>query len=194
MSILADILSNRARAEIFRLLFSGRSAQLHNREIVRRSGMSESAVRRELGKLTKLDLLKRRKDGNRVYYGANCDHPLYPEIHGLALKTAGLVDVLRSALEGSDIRVAFVFGSIARGTEKAGSDVDLMVIGNLGLRKLTELLTGVDNTIDREVNPHVLTVKEYKKRLAREDHFLKRVCSAPKLFVIGTDHDLEAMG
>src|SRR3989338_7671367 len=113
MNLLAEMLSSRGRAEIFRLLFSGTVSELHNREIERRSGLSESAVRQELNKLKRLGLLIGRKDSNRVYYGANKDHPLYKDIQNLVLKTSGLVDVLRDALSDKSIRIALVFGSIA---------------------------------------------------------------------------------
>jgi len=194
MSLLSEIVSSRARAEIFRVLFDGRGAEIHNRELERRSGVSESAVRRELGKLTRLDLVKRREDGNRVYYRANSEHPVFPEIRNLVLKTAGLVDVLKSALADAAIRVAFVFGSVAGNQEDARSDVDLMVIGDLGLRKLAGLLRDVHGTIGREVNPYVMTAEEYGRRLREKDHFLTGVARSPKLFVIGAEHDLAAMG
>jgi len=194
MSLLSEIVSSRARAEIFRLLFDGRGEEIHNRELKRRSGVSESAVRRELGKLTRLDLVKRRRDGNRVYYRANSEHPVYAEIRNLVLKTAGLVDVLRNALASEAIEVAFVFGSVAAGGEDARSDVDLMIIGDLGLRKLAAMLREVHDTIDREVNPYVMTREEYGRRLSERDHFVTSVAGSPKLFVIGAEDDLTAMG
>ena len=193
MNLLAEILSSRGRAEIFRLLFSGTVSELHNREIERRSGLSESAVRQELNKLKRLGLLVSRKDSNRVYYGANKDHPLYKEIQNLVLKTTGLVDVLQDALSNKSIRIALVFGSIASGEETARSDVDLLVIGQLGLRKLSNLLSGVSEKIGREINPHVFTEQEYKKRVRAKDHLVTRVLADPKLFVIGSEHDLKAM-
>jgi DNA-binding transcriptional ArsR family regulator len=194
MGLLSEIVSSRARAEIFRVLFDGRGAEIHNRELERRSGLSESAVRRELGKLTRLDLVRRREDGNRVYYRANSEHPVYADIRGLVLKTAGLVEVLRDALTAEAIRVAFVFGSVAAGQEDARSDVDLMVIGELGLRKVAGMFREVPAMIGREVNPYVLTVEEYRRRLGENDHFLTGVARGPKMFVIGAEDDLAAMG
>jgi predicted nucleotidyltransferase len=129
-----------------------------------------------------------------VYYRAKTESPLYPEIRNLVLKTSGLSDVLKSALTDKRIRVAFVFGSIARGEEKAGSDVDLMVIGQLGLRDLSRLLSGIEEKIGREVNPHVLREEEFQKRIRAKEHFVSSVMEAPKLFVIGSQRELEAMG
>ena len=194
MNTLAEILSSRVRAEVFRLLFGSTTPELHHREIVRRSGLSESAVRQELGKLTRLDLVNRRKDGNRVYYAANRDHPLFQSIREVVLKTIGLVDVLRPALSKRGVQAAFVFGSLAKAEETATSDLDLMVIGNIGLRKLTSLLSGLSEQIGREINLHVMTQAEYRKRLTSRDHFVTRVLDGPKLFIVGTEDDFEAMG
>jgi DNA-binding transcriptional ArsR family regulator len=194
MNILAEILSSKIRAEIFRLLFVTSAEELHMREIERCSGYVIGTIQTELKKLLRLDLVKKRKDGNRLYYRANKEHPLYPDIRSLVLKTIGLADILKNALrQDSDISIAFVFGSIALHKETAGSDVDLMVIGKLGLRKLTGMLSGVPEQIGREINPHVLSAYEFIKRKANREHFITQVLEAPKIFIIGTANDLEAM-
>jgi len=194
MNRLAELLSSRARAEIFRLLLSGTGEELHVREIERRSGLNDSTIRQELTKLVRLDLVQSRRDSNRVYYRAKTENPLYPEIRNLVLKTSGLADVLKSALVDKRIRVAFVFGSIARGDETATSDIDLMVIGQLGLRDLSRLLSGIQEKIGREVNPYVLKEEELRKRVRAKEHFVSSVLESPKIFIIGSHHKLEAMG
>ena len=194
MNRLAELLSSRARAEIFRLLLSGTGEELHVREIERRSGLNDSTIRQELRKLVRLDLVQSRRDSNRLYYRAKIENPLYPEIRNLVLKTSGLADELRSALADKRIRVAFVFGSIAHGEEKAGSDVDLMVIGQLGLRDLSRLLSGIEEKIGREVNPYVFHEAEFRKRVRAKEHFVSSVMETPKIFIIGSHHELEAMG
>ena len=194
MNRLAGLLSSRARAEIFRLLLSGTGEELHVREIERRSGLNDSTIRQELTKLVRLDLVQSRRDSNRVYYRAKTENPLYPEIRNLVLKTSGLADVLKSALVDKRIRVAFVFGSIARGDETATSDIDLMVIGQLGLRDLSRLLSGIQEKIGREVNPYVLKEEELRKRVRAKEHFVSSVLESPKIFIVGSHHELEAMG
>lgn len=194
MNMLSKILSSRARAEIFRLLFGGTEEELHVREIQRRSGLNDSTIRQELRKLVRLDLIQGRRDSNRIYYRANKDNPLYSEIRNIVLKTSGLLDVLRTALQDSRIRLAFVFGSVARREEKTDSDVDLMVIGNMGLRILSGLLSGVSEKIGREINPYILHEDEFRERIESGEHFISSVMKSPKIFVIGTEHDLEAMG
>ncbi len=194
MNTLSTILSSRARAEIFRLLFGGLEEELHGREIQRRSGLNDSTIRQELRKLADLALIKARKDSNRIYYSANKENPLYPNIKNLVIKTSGLVDVLKASLQDKRIEIAFVFGSIAKGEVKAGSDVDIMVIGEIGLRGLSGLLSGVSGKIGREVNPHVLSRTEFRKRIQDKEHFLSSVLKSPKLFIIGNEHDLGAVG
>jgi uncharacterized protein len=194
MNRLAEILSSRARAEIFRLLFRGTEEEFHIREVQRRSGLNDSTIRQELQKLVRLDLIQGRRDGNRLYYRANRENSLYADIRNVVLKTIGLVDALKDALEDDRIRIAFVFGSIAKGEEKVGSDVDLMVIGDLGLRYLTKLLSGVSEKIGREINPHILSEEEFQKRIESKEHFISNVLKSPKIIIIGSDNDLKGLG
>lgn len=191
MNLLAEILSSKIRSEIFRLLFGVGGGSLHMREIERRSGMTIGTIQQELKKLLRLDLVKERKDGNRLYYEANRDHPLYPEVHNLVLKTIGLLQLFQESLINEpSIKIAFIFGSIARQEENGKSDVDLMVIGDLGMRRLTGLLSGVSNKISREINPHVFAKKEFLTRKSNKDHFLSQILDSPKLFIIGNEHEL----
>ena len=164
------------------------------REMERQAALSLGTIRQDLQKLVKLDLVKARRDGNRLYYRANTDHPLFPEIRNLVLKTAGLVEVIKSALDREGIEVAFIFGSLARSKERAESDVDLMVIGTIGLRSLSSRLAGVSEQIGREINPHALSIEEFRRRKQNGNHFLSNVLESPKLFIIGSENDLEAMG
>jgi DNA-binding transcriptional ArsR family regulator len=194
MNVLAELLSSRVKAEIFRLLLGVFDQELHVREIGRRSGLANATVRQELKRLTRLGLVTGRQDGNRIYYRANQQHPLYLDIRNLVMKTCGMVHVLQQALTQEAVRLAFVFGSIARGADKAHSDVDLMVIGKIGLRQLGKSLSGVAARIGREINPHILGAEEFAKRKKARDHFLTTVLAAPKLFVVGNENELEAMG
>ena len=193
MNALAQIVCSRVRAEIFRILFGPRREAVHLRELQRQTGFAVGTVRQDVEKLVKLDLVSRHKDGNRVYYAANEKHPLVMDIRRIVLKTTGLVDVLREALADKAIRCVFVFGSIATGTDKAGSDIDVMVIGEIGLRRVATLLSGVADRLGREVNPFVLTPDEFGKRVREKEHFVDSVMRSEKLFVIGSMHELETM-
>jgi uncharacterized protein len=194
MNTLTDLLGSRVKSEIFRLLFGPVGGELHVREIARRAGLNDATVRQELKRLTRVGVVEVRRDGNRAYYRANTLHPLCPDIRNIVLKTSGLVDVLREALSHSGIHLVFVFGSMANGASKALSDVDVMVIGSVGLRQLGKMLSGVGTRLGREVNPHVLTPEEFLRRKQARDHFLTSVLRGSRLWVIGTEDDLAGVG
>jgi len=191
---LEELFLSKARAEIFRQLFGLGGGELHLRALERGSGLSAPTIRQELLKLMKLDLVRIRKDGNRHYYAANIGHPLYREIKSLVSKTSGLVAIIKKDLSSKGVEIAFVFGSIATNSDAASSDIDLMVIGDVSLRKAVGWLSGAAEQIGREINPHVMTVDEFKKRLKRREHFLASVLESPKLFIIGNDDELERLG
>ncbi len=193
MNVLTQFLSSKVRAETCRLLFGSQDEELHVRELSRRLGMNFSAVQRELEKLASMGLISKRKDGNRTYFSANKTHPFFVEIQSLVRKSSGMVEALRSALNDQRIQFAFIFGSVAAGKEKPGSDIDLMVIGTLSLMDVTRLLHRMDFQFGREVNPHVFTRAEFVKRLQAKDHFLTTVVREPKQCVIGDEHELEGM-
>ena len=198
-NLLAEILCSKVRAELFRLLFDSHTPELHMREIERQSHLVIGTIQQDLKKLARLDLVTSHRDGNRLYYRANINHPLFQEIKNLVVKTTGAVPLLKEALHNKEVSeqeilVAFIFGSIARNEERADSDIDLMIIGNVGLRKVSHLLSGLSGKLSREINPHVLTLKDFKRKLTDQDHFLTQVMSTKKLFIIGNENELEAMG
>lgn len=192
MSLLA-LLFPQVRAEVLRLLFADGSRELHLRELVRQSGLTLGTVQTEIDKLLAAGLLLDRRDGNRRYVRANASHPLFPDLHNLVLKTAGLRDVLTDALDGLDsIRVALVFGSVAAGTAKADSDVDLLVVGDLGLRALAPRLRPATERLGREINPVVMSPVEFARERATKP-LLVDLLAKPKLFIKGDERELERL-
>lgn len=192
---MLSILFSRVRAEILRILFAAGDRELHLRELTRQSGLSIKTVQDELAKLSAADLVTSWRDGNRRYYRANASHPLFPDLRNLVLKTAGLRDVLAEALHGiKGVDVAFVFGSLADGTGKAASDVDLMVLGSIGLRQLAPRLRPATDSIGREINPVVMSPASFSSKMRNGDAFLKNVMAAEKLFIVGDPDELAAMG
>lgn len=194
MDTLTSLFSSRGKAQLLRLLFGLDERRLHVREIERQSGLALGTVQQELKRLAGLGIIGSQSDGNRRYYTANREHPLYPDLRNIVLKTSGLADVLRQALSHKAIQVAFVFGSIARGEEEARSDIDLMIIGAIGLRQVSRLLAGAGEKLGREINPHTFTEQEFRRRKKSRDHFLASTLSSPRLYITGSDHELEAMG
>lgn len=194
LTMTPKTLFSRARTEIFRLLFGITERKLHLREIERQANLNVATIRRELRALSKSDLVTSQRDGNRLYYCANYDHPLYPDIRNIVLKTSGLVDILKPALSAQDIQIAFVFGSLARHEALAQSDIDLMVIGTVSLRTLVDRLTGLSEQLGREVNPHVLSPQKLKEQIQNNHPLITRVMNSPKLFIKGEKDELAAMG
>lgn len=184
----------KARAEIFRLLFETGDREIHLRDLARLAGLSPAALLKELSSLAAKELVQTRRDGNRLYYRANTSHPLYPELRGMVLKTSGIAAALARALAPLDgIGLALIFGSVAAGTATSRSDVDLLVIGSVGLRKISSALRGVAEALGREINPVCLTAAEWREKRRNNDAFTTRVSSEPKLWLKGGPDALAAM-
>jgi len=124
MIALTDIVSSRRKAEILRLLFGLEPKEYHLRDLARRSQLALRTVQLELVRLVSVGLVTTRRDGNRVYYQANRENPLYADLRNIVLKTTGLVSILGERLKSPGIELAFVFGSVATGLAKPESDVD----------------------------------------------------------------------
>lgn len=193
MNRLELIFYSKVRAEVFRLLFGLNANNMYLGEIESITGFANRSIQEELNKLRKLELLVKTRDRSRVYYAANQEHPLYAEIRSIVLKTSGLKDILSAALQSNKIEYAFVFGSLAQQSDRAESDVDLMIIGELTNRELASLLRGAADQIGREINPHIFSHEELSRRLSEKDHFVADVLGKPKLFIKGDEHEFAAI-
>ena len=163
-------------------------------DLAKHLGLRPSSIQRELRALVGAGILRRRRDGNRVYFQPDPECPFLAELQGLLAKTAGLADVLREALGPFAKRIewAFVFGSIARSDEDSRSDIDLMVVGDIGLSDLAPVLRPVEARLGRPMNPVVLRRAELLKKLRQRNHFVRKVLAGEKLFVLGSEDELEA--
>jgi predicted nucleotidyltransferase len=152
---------------------------------------SPSSLQRDLLKLTDADVLRKRQEGNRTYYQANTNCPIFYELQGILIKTVGICDKLSSALQPllHQIHTAFIYGSIARKEEVSTSDVDIMIIGEAKFADIVKRLKPVERIIDREINPTVYQINEFMKGLS-ESSFLMEVMEGEKVFVIGNDKKL----
>jgi len=190
MNILSEILSSRVRADIFQQLFDYRCQELHMRAIERKSCVTFNSIRQELKRLSRLDLVTSRRDGNRLYYKANTSHPLHAILLELVTKTVGFVALLGMALTHPEIQFAFIFGSQTKNKEIAESDLDIVIIGDLGLREFSHLISGQEEQIGREINPQIYSREEFRKRRAAGDHLISKILTGEKIFIIGTEHEL----
>ncbi|HEX9720089.1 MAG TPA: nucleotidyltransferase domain-containing protein [Ramlibacter sp.] len=191
---LASILFPEYRRRVLGLLLLRPEEALHGREVARRTGLPAGTITRELTRLAAVGLLKREKRGNQQVYSADTGSQIYSELASILRKTSGMADVLVQALMplAPSLRAAFIFGSVARGSETAGSDVDLMLIGDVTFKQAVELLYPVQTTLGREVNAQVLSPSEFRKK-ARKQTFLVDVLAKPKIFLIGNEDDLEEL-
>lgn len=184
------------RRKALALLLLKPNEQFHAREIARLSGASPGAMAKELDQLQRAGLLTRAAVGNQARYSANMQHPVFPELSALLKKTVGLADVLSAALMplAEQIDVAFVFGSVARSTEHAASDVDIAIIGSISFATALDALIPAQDVIHREINPKVFGRLEWRDKHVSGSSFVGELIDKPKIFVIGGQRDLDILG
>lgn len=189
---LGELLFGAYRRQVLALLLMHPEQSFHVREIARITGKPAGTLYRELSSLAEAGLLIRSPFGNQIHYRANSACPIYEELRGILRKTFGVADVLREALESiaSRISVAFVYGSIASGKERGASDIDVMIIGKLKFSEAVLALSPAEETLRREVNPHIYSPGEFRKKLADGEPFVVRVVEGPKIYLTGTEDDL----
>ena len=185
MSAASLLLGPPARRAILASTFVAPGEEIHLRELVRRTGLAPRSVQVEVDQLVAADLLLERRSGNRRYLRPNQDHPLFRPIREIILKTDGLATVIRDALSGDGVEFALVHGSLAAATARAGSDVDLLLVGSLGLREAARRLRPAHDLLGREINVVVWTREEFECRQREHDPFLARVLAGPRIEVIG---------
>lgn len=164
-------------------------------ELAEYLGTTPSSLQRELSALVDTGILEQRREGNRAYFRAQKRSPIYRELRAIFEKTTGIVPTIRTAVAvfGGKILYSFVYGSVARGREHAASDIDVMVIGNVGLAELTPALRKAERVLGRELNVTVYSMDEFRDKVNAKDHFLTAVLKRPKQFVKGSERELEAI-
>lgn len=194
-SPIADALFGKTRQRVLALLFGAPERRVFLRQIARLAGTGLGAVQREVARMTEAGLLIREREGHQTYYRANPDSPVITELRDLMRKTAGAADVIRDALGtlSAPVQVAAIFGSFATGTEGAGSDVDVLVIGEATFGDVVDALAPAERALGREINPAVFAPDEYARKLRDGNHFLSSLNAQTKLFVIGDKDELAAM-
>lgn len=185
---MAGALFTPVQQRLLGLLFGQPARRFQSAEIIRLAAGGTGGVHRQLQRLADVGLVLATRDGNQKYYQANSRSPIFPELRGLVQKTVGVVEPLRRALlpVAKLIHSAFVFGSSATKTDRADSDLDLLVISDqLTYPEAYEALLEAERVIGRPVNPVVMTRAEWKRKRSGADSFVKRIVAQPKLFVLG---------
>ena len=185
---LAEALFPRTRRSVLHQLTESHDG-LHLRELERRTGVNSRHLLRELHSLRDAGLLTAKSVGNQIIYQLNPDCPIYDEVRSIVRKTLGLAGLLREALEplAARIEMAYVYGSLAQGTERSDSDVDLMIVGDISLREISPLLGDVHRAIRREISPTLYRSREYADALDEGNSFVRRVHDGPRIDLMGGD-------
>ncbi len=185
---ISDLLfPNQYRRKVLGLLLMRPDQQTHLRELARVIGAAPGTLKKELDALCEAGLLRAERVGNQVRFCANTAHPVFPELQALIRKTIGLADALRLSLAplAGRIDAAFIFGSMASGTESAGSDIDLMVVGDAGFAEIVDATYAAQATLGREINPKVMSASEWQAKKAERNAFLQDVLNKPRIMLIG---------
>ncbi|GAG05009.1 unnamed protein product [marine sediment metagenome] len=192
---LAAALFSRNRRAILGLLFGHADEAFYLRQLVRTLGGGVGAIQRELKQLAAAGIIRREVRGKQVYFQADPDCPIFHELKSLMAKTVGVADVLRAALEplAEQIRIALLYGSVARGEQTRTSDVDLLVVSDVSFADIVAALGPAQQELQREVNPTVYPADEFRSKLAAGHHFLKRVLGQPNVFLIGDKNELAGL-
>jgi len=190
---LADALFSPVQQRVLALLFGQPGRSFQSAEVITLADSGTGAVHRQLVRLADSGLVTVMRVGNQKHYQANRDSPVFNELHGLVVKTIGLVGPLERALAPfrERIQAAFVYGSIAKGTDTARSDVDLMVIcDDLAYSDLYSALQETEATLGRPVHVSLATAAEWKRKLAAGNPFVTKVQAQPRIPLLGSADDL----
>jgi predicted nucleotidyltransferase len=190
---LADALFSKVQQRVLGLLFVNADRSFYTNEIVRFVDSGIGVVQRELEKLAASGLVTIKKIGNQKHYQANHDTPIFAELRGIMLKTVGLADILRLALLplSDKIQTAFIYGSIAKGSDTSKSDIDVLIVGKeLAYADVYGALGAGEASAGRPVNPSIYSQDELKRKLTEDNAFVSRVLEQPKIFLIGSEDDL----
>jgi predicted nucleotidyltransferase len=190
----SDALFSKVQQRVLALLFTHTERSFYVSEIVRNVGSGVGAVERELSKLERSGLASIERIGNQKHYRANQAAPIFQELRGLIAKTVGLAATTKKSFEpyADAIKSAFVYGSVATGTDTAHSDIDLMVIGDdLNYSDLYTAAQDVERKLRRKVHPLFLSPEEWRRKTTDEGSVFSKISNSPKIFIIGSEKDLQ---
>ncbi len=191
---LSNALFSKVQQRVLALIFGQPERSFYVSEIIRTAHSGAGAVERELSRLQRSGLVSVERIGNQKHYRANHQSPIFSELQSLVLKTVALAEPLRKSLEphSDKIKAAFVYGSVAKGTDTARSDIDLMIVGDeLNYSELYAALQNVEHALHRKVSPTFLSLKDWQRKISEKGSFISKINALPKIFVFGSEKDLQ---
>ncbi len=188
-------LFGKARRSVLALLFGHPDRSFYLREIIKHAGTGASQVQQELARLVEAGLLVREQRGNLVYFRANTQASVFDELRGIVTKTFGIAEQVQAALVPFTDRLdlAFIYGSVARGTASGTSDVDLFLVGDVRLSEIVEEIAEAETKLKRTISPTIYSAAEFSEKARKRDHFITRVLEQPKLFLVGDENALRKL-
>ena len=191
--MLNKLFSSKTRVEILRLFLFKAGNSFYQRQISSLTNQPIRGVQREVEKLLKIGFLEKSIQGNRVYYKVNRNTPIFEDLKNIFFKSVGIAEALKENLQDKKIKIAFIYGSCARGEESLLSDIDLMVIGDISSKQLSGLLSKPTTELMREINYAVFSLNEFIGKAIQKDHFINSVLRDKKIFIIGSDDELKGL-
>jgi predicted nucleotidyltransferase len=191
---LSNALFSKVQQRVLALIFGQPERSFYVSEIMRNVHSGTGAVERELSRLQRSGLVSVKRIGNQKHYRANHQSPIFAELQSLVIKTVALAEPLRKSLEpySDAIKAAFVYGSVAKSTDTARSDIDLMVIGDgLSYSELYTALHSAEDALHRKISPMFLSAKDWRRKVSERGSFANKVNGLPKIFIFGSEKDLE---
>jgi len=189
--MLQKLFSSRVRVEILSAFLMNPERELYVREVERLTGEDYKNVSMELRNLEEIGLLSSRNEGNLKYFSLNKGFVIYEELKSIFMKTKGAVGILREAVSTKrHIDYAFIYGSFATGEERAESDIDVMVIGEISLEEVLRLIRGPEEKLSREINVSLYDLQEMRKRVKNRNPFIMEVLEGSKIMLVGDEDEL----
>ena len=183
---ISNLFRSRVRKALFRLYFTNPNSEFYLRELERMLSIPVSMIRKELMRLEKEGIFTFHKKGNLAYYHPNKAYPLFNELKSIVFKTIGVQGLLEEILRKiKGVEFAFIYGSYARGSEKAASDIDLCVIGTVNEDILVRRINELEKSVKREINYTLYTKKEFTEKRRKKDPFILDLVSSQKIVLIG---------
>ena len=191
--MLNKLFSSKTRVEILKLFLFNTSNSFYQRQISSLTAQSIRGVQREVDKLNRIGIIERSIQGNRIYYKVNKKCPIVQDLKNIFFKSVGIAEALKENLKEKEIKIAFIYGSYAKGEESLLSDIDLMVLGDISLKELSNILSKPKKELMREINYAVFSLDEFINKAMKKDHFINSVLKDKKIYIIGSKDELKGL-
>jgi len=191
--MLNKLFSSKTRVEILKLFLFNANNSFYQRQISNLTDQSIRCVQREVDKLNKIGIIERSIQGNRIYYEINKKCPILEDLKNIFFKSVGIAEALKKNLKEKGIKIAFIYGSYAKGEENLLSDIDLMVIGDISSKELSSILSKPKKELMREINYLVFSLNEFINKAIRKDHFINSVLKNKKIYIMGNEDELKGL-